>query len=352
MPICGDEAGLADRLGRLFAQDYPDFELLFAALDPEDPGLATARAAAAAFPAVRSRVVAGGEAHGPNRKASNLDQAARAAAHEIIAHVDSDMSAAPDFLSRLMVPFADPVIGATFALYRGARPRTVGAALEGLTISTEFIPQVLLALAFGDPDFGLGASIALRRAHLEKMGGYRAFADYVNEDYHLVNRARRELGARAAASSAVLGSDAGRMGVKAHVVHRLRWARTVRAARPGGYAGTIFTNTSALALLAAAAGAPYAAPVCAGALAVRVAAAAIIAAGLGDRTSAALAFLAPVNDLLSAAVWVAAHCGRTVLWRGRRYRLREGGLMEEVGARPRPEYLASAPPERASSSPT
>jgi ceramide glucosyltransferase len=358
VPICGAEPGLGERIARLLAQDYPSFEVLFAALDPHDPGLEVARAAAAARPAARTRVIAGGPTYGPNRKAANLDQAARAAATPLIAHVDSDMWAAPDFLRRLVAPFADPTIGATFALYRGERPRTLGAALEALAISTDFIPQVLLRLAFGDPDFGLGASIALRREHLEKMGGYRAFSKYVNEDYHLVNRARRELGARAAASAAILGSDAGRMRLADYLVHRLRWARTVRAAQPIGYAGTIFTNTTALALLAAAAGAPLARAGLAAALAIRVLVAATLASWIGDGASARLALLAPVNDLIGAAVWVAAHFGRTVLWRGRRYRLRAGGLMEESGPAAPPaaaassEYLVSAAPERASASRT
>jgi ceramide glucosyltransferase len=36
----------------------------------------------------------------------------------------------------------------------------------------------------------------------------------------------------------------------------------------------------------------------------------------------------PIKDLLNAAVWLMAFLGNTVEWRGRRYRVRRGGLLE------------------------
>jgi ceramide glucosyltransferase len=40
--------------------------------------------------------------------------------------------------------------------------------------------------------------------------------------------------------------------------------------------------------------------------------------------------LLPISDLLETALWVASLFGRTVLWRGQRYRLREGGRIERL----------------------
>jgi ceramide glucosyltransferase len=39
-------------------------------------------------------------------------------------------------------------------------------------------------------------------------------------------------------------------------------------------------------------------------------------------------WLVPIKDLLNAAVWLMAFLGNTVEWRGRRYRVRRGGLLE------------------------
>jgi len=333
VPICGDEVGLGERLEALLSQDYPRYEVLLASLDPDDPGLGTARRVVAAHPDGSVQLVVGGPVHGPNRKVSNLEQAFRRATHEVVAHVDSDMLASRDFLARLVAPLADEAVGVSFALYRGYRPTTVGALLEALTISTEFMPHVFVALALAEPNFGLGASIALRRDVLERLGGYRAFASYINEDHRIAHRATHELGMRAVASGAMLDADAGATGLAAHFARRLRWARTVRAARPLGYAGTILTNATLLATLAAAAvvaaGATAAgAAILVGALAARVAAARTLARRLGDGVSAKLAFLAPVNDLLGAATWAAAHAGRSVSWRNWRYRIGPGGLIE------------------------
>jgi ceramide glucosyltransferase len=40
--------------------------------------------------------------------------------------------------------------------------------------------------------------------------------------------------------------------------------------------------------------------------------------------------LLPLSDLLETALWAASLFGRTVLWRGQRYRLREGGRIDRA----------------------
>jgi ceramide glucosyltransferase len=40
--------------------------------------------------------------------------------------------------------------------------------------------------------------------------------------------------------------------------------------------------------------------------------------------------LLPLSDLLETALWATSLFGRTVLWRGQRYRLREGGRIDRA----------------------
>ena len=40
--------------------------------------------------------------------------------------------------------------------------------------------------------------------------------------------------------------------------------------------------------------------------------------------------LLPISDLVEAALWLTSLFGRTVLWRGQRYRLLEGGRIERL----------------------
>ena len=53
------DEGLYENLAAMAAQDYPHFEILFCAEDPEDPALDVARQVQADFPEVSIRVLSG-----------------------------------------------------------------------------------------------------------------------------------------------------------------------------------------------------------------------------------------------------------------------------------------------------
>src|SRR5580700_9106792 len=54
-PLHGSEQGLEAHLTSFFQQDYPEFEILFCAREPNDAGLETARRVAANFPGVSAK---------------------------------------------------------------------------------------------------------------------------------------------------------------------------------------------------------------------------------------------------------------------------------------------------------
>jgi ceramide glucosyltransferase len=102
----------------------------------------------------------------------------------------------------------------------------------------------------------------------------------------------------------------------------VRWSRTIRISRPGGYLGYVVTHATFWCLVAALAGAWQIAIV---GLVVRLAAAASALLALGADVSS-LPFV-PFRDLVGFGVWCAGLFGNTVEWRGERFRLLRDGRM-------------------------
>ena len=70
--------------------------------------------------------------------------------------------------------------------------------LEALAVNTDFTPMVMLSAAVEPVRYALGATIAIKRAALEQIGGFRAIKDYLADDFHLGKLAARpQLGASA-----------------------------------------------------------------------------------------------------------------------------------------------------------
>ena len=108
----------------------------------------------------------------------------------------------------------------------------------------------------------------------------------------------------------------------------MRWARTIRVSRFGGYLGLPITNATLWAVVCALFGRWDLAAVLLGLRLVMA-----FAAGWGVLRSRDVLFLwwlAPARDLFGFAVWVAGLFGNTVMWRGRRLELdREGRIQAD-----------------------
>jgi ceramide glucosyltransferase len=104
----------------------------------------------------------------------------------------------------------------------------------------------------------------------------------------------------------------------------VRWARTIRVSRPGGYFGYAVTHATVWAVVACAAGQWWCG---AAALGLRLMAGALAGAVLEDRYRAGF-WLMPLRDLFGFAVWIAGTAGNTVYWRDRNLKLLPGGKIE------------------------
>src|SRR5262249_35129363 len=189
---------------------------------------------------------------GSNQKVANLENMLAAARHDIIVLADSDMRVDRHYLAAVTAPLQDPRNGVVTCLYKGVSTGGKWSEFGAMYINFGFLPGALVAEALGLGGGCFGATIALRRDPLERIGGFVRLRDELADDHRIGDEARA-LGFAVVLSPYV---------VEAHVAeptfadlwqHELRWARTVRMIAPAGFAGSVLSHPVPIAALAAAA---------------------------------------------------------------------------------------------------
>jgi ceramide glucosyltransferase len=329
-PLHGDEPGLYQNLRSFADQDYPQRQIVLGVNDPRDGALAAATALLRDLPEGDAALVVDQRVRGSNHKVSNLENMLAAARHEFLVLADSDMRVDRGYLAAVAAPLGDSRTGIVTCLYKGVPTGGIWSELGAMHINFGFLPSALLGAALGIGAGCFGATIALRRATLDRIGGFARVRDELADD-HRLGEAVRAQGLAVVLSRYVVEARVSEPSLTALWRHELRWARTVRGVAPAGFAGSIATHPLALAGLAAALGGfDLTALVFLGITFVaRAASAALIAGALG--LPAARPWLLPVRDGLSFAVFVASFFGRTVFWRDQNFRVEPSGRMTSDG---------------------
>jgi len=328
-PLKGADRELYEALRSHCLQDYPHYEILFGITEANDPAADLVRKLMLEFPERQIKLVNCDRRLGANGKVSTLAQLALGARYEILLVNDSDIGVAPDYLRTISSELRKNETGMVTCLYRGLAAPTLASRLEALTISTDFVPGVLVAsLMERGLHFGLGSTLAFRRRELQAIGGFEAVVDYLADDYELGRRIS-EQGFKVELSSTVVETHIPAYDLSEFLSHQLRWARTIRASRPGGYTGLLLTFTLpwALAVLVFARGSGWAWILFAAALLARIAVA-VTSCRLvvRDRKTFASLWLLPLRDFIVVLVWVGGLVGNKVVWRGKKFSLECGKL--------------------------
>jgi ceramide glucosyltransferase len=268
---------------------------------------------------------------GTNGKVSTLIQVAKQARYDYLLINDSDITVTPRYLEQVMAGFAAPDVGMVTALYRGRAHGTLASLFEALGISTEFQPSVLLSkLLEGGMCYGLGSTLAVRREALAKAGGLEGLVDQLADDYEMGARISR-VGYRVVLSAAVVETAVPAYDWRGYIDHQLRWLRTVRDARPGGYAGLIFTHGLAWALanVIASGLSPLSFWLLGLSFFLRLGLAMTVGTEvLGDHQVLPSLWLLPVRDVMAIGLWAAGFAGNTIVWRGERFQVKGGKLLK------------------------
>jgi ceramide glucosyltransferase len=193
-------------------------------------------------------------------------------------------------------------------------------------VATDFAPSAMVARLLGVDEFAMGSTLAFRRVDLDRIGGFAAVAGYLADDYQVGQRIHA-LGLKCVLSDVVVETHLGG-GWRQVWQHQVRWARTIRVSRFGGYLGLPITNATLWAVVAMTVG-----RLDLGAELLLIRLVMAFASGWGvlrSRDVLYLWWLVPARDLFGFAVWFVGLFGDSVVWRGQRLRLdRDGRIHTE-----------------------
>ncbi len=326
-PLYGAAPGLEANLEATLRQNYPEFEVLFAYERPDDPALPPARAAVAA---VQATTQAGSDiaitwvnerTDATNPKVAVLVPAVARASYDIVVAADDDVRPDPLYLRDIAAALENADAVSMAPVLVGTK--TWPTRLAALAVNTDGLSSIVLARGRAVT----GSTIGLTRTALEKSGGWATVAQHIADDYSF-GQVLHRAGCRVALARrpARLDSPGGTLGETASWM--LRWARTVKSAAPLWFFTAALFSVSPLVLLVLGCLTPFKAvafTLLATITLLRAAIAFVVEIRFCRDTTMARAIpLLPLLWFVEPWGLFRALLGNTVVWRGRRYRLRQG----------------------------
>lgn len=330
-PICGNERNIYENFASFCRQDYPEYQIVFAVRERQDPVVEVVEKIIAEFADLDIQLVVSDRTIGANLKVSNLANAQAVAKYPILLIADSDIQVGSDYLKRVVQPLIDPTVGVVTCLYRSLTQGWV-AKIQAIQTACEFHAGVLVARKLGGMNFAFGSTIIIQTATLEAIGGFAAIADYLADDF-LLGYLPTQKDYKVVLSDYIVEHVLAADTFIGSIQRQIRWARGKRVSRPGGYLGLILTYGIIASLLFAIAtrGSILSWTVLTITWCIRLIMAwAIGIRSLKDEAASQLIWLVPLCDLLSFAVWCYSFFGNTVEWRDRSLLLTKGGKLVPI----------------------
>jgi ceramide glucosyltransferase len=340
-PLHGTEPGMERNLETFFEQDYPNFELLFCARFETDEGLRLARAVGQRFPHVDAKYLTCGDPMPKfhNAKVYSLAKLDSVALHDDYITSDADVRVAPDYLRRMIQTLKDPHTGLASCVYLGTAQQYEGkqrpgfaSQLDAVGKSVEMTSGVIVADMIEGTKFALGATMAVRRNSFRQVGGFNELGQFYADDFVLGNRlAAQGTGVKLATYIIRLMVQDAPFWLSFR--NQLRWMQSTRRSRPWGHLGSGLTFAMPFGLLGllwsllsghAGLGLLWLAAMVLN----RWLQAGAILTVLGDPDRLYSALIYPLRDMLGFMLWLGSYGGENFYYRGKIYKLKDGGRVE------------------------
>jgi ceramide glucosyltransferase len=327
-PLCGAEPETYACLRSFCLQDYPEYQIIFGIADANDPAVAIVERLQRELPNQDLKISIDRRQHGINRKVSNLINMMEFARHNVLVFADSDVCVTNDYLAKIAGPLIDKNVGIVTCTYRGNPRSGLWSLLGALFINEWFVPSVRVAAMSGSRSFAFGATIAIRREVLAAVGGLRSIADQLADDYRLGELTRRA-GLRTVLSEVVVETFVSETTLSQLVRHELRWLRTIRTVRPGGYIFSFLTFGLPVAALGSVLAEGSMATL--GMLATTTLFRVLLHLRVRRPSSSPTqVLLLPIREILSLGLWVWSFATRRVQWRDHHLHVARDGSVQII----------------------
>lgn len=340
VPLKGVGDATEAHLTALVEQELPaPVEYLFALEAADDPAFAICERVRLAHPDCAIHIVLSGPAKGRMGKQHNLAAATAEARYETVGNMDGDVAIAPGALAAGLRALIQPGVGAASFLpvYHGPGP--AGGALVALYANYSFCAN-FGALALNTRQRAIiGALWLLQRETLERIGGFERFTTTVSDDA-AIGQAIAALGLRCALVPYTVAIPYERLDLCGGLRHLAKWIAMLRAEGLPAYVLIAVTwhplLWSIMALLVGL--------LVGGAGTLPLSLALVVVAALARVGGAALLntrsyglppwrlplWLIPYELLAVPLLFGAGLFRRTIVWRGRRYRIGQHGRIQAV----------------------
>jgi len=327
-PLHGLDDHLFGNLESFCLQDYPFYELLCSFKDHNDPAYRVAQTIKNKFPNRRISLIVEGYDAGLNPKVNRLHPAYQRAQYPYLLISDSNVMVPPDYLKQIIRPMKDPQTGLVTNLIRGMGARTIGSLFENLHLNSFILGNVCFLKRFLDIPCVIGKSMLLRRDDLEAIGGFRAVKDVLAEDHFIGERIRKR-GQKVILSSFMVNNVNEYWGFKKFLNRHVRWGKMRWKILRYKYILELVTNPVLVSFTSWIVEGPSRRAL------ILIASVGFIK-GVGDyyvgkKIGAHIHplgyLLSPMKDLLIGLIWFLSIANDTVVWRGKRYLIRENTVL-------------------------
>jgi ceramide glucosyltransferase len=328
-PVRGLDPHAYDNFASFCRQDYPEYELIFCVTDQTDPSVPVIQKLMSEFLERKIRLLYSAGHTALNDKVAKLRLMEREAEYEYLVINDSDVRVDNDYLRRVVEPLRDPKVGAVTCFYVSPREESFVDKLQTIGMVSDFYAGVLVAWQLDGVYFALGPTMVSTKERIRSFGGFQVLENRPADDL-LFGRLIAEQGVEVKLLPYAVQTVPDFRGLGELLAKRVRWMTVMRAMRPWGHFGLLFTwgmPWTTLAILVHPT-LPVVAAYWGLYLAFRVGITWLIGIqGLKQAGLWAKMPLIPLWDAMAFLIWLVSFTRTSIRWRSVDYQLRNGLLV-------------------------